>query len=149
MLRTLDLMAKLVRGFRKNPVIREIATSLVQHLPAKAFYSEVEELFEFVQSSIRYVQDINSVETLHTPLAVLTVRHGDCDDMSTLLSALAQSIGFQTRFVAIGFEPDCFEHVYTEIMLPDTGEWIAADPTEPYELGWAAPGIVCRIELTV
>lgn len=142
-------MAQLVRQFRVNPYLRNLAALIVQPLDAKDWMGEISALFDYVRNNVRYFQDINGVETLQTPLATLHMGHGDCDDMCILLSALLETAGFQTQFVAIGFEAGAFDHVYIEVMEPDTLEMIPLDPTEPNEVGWSAPAYVCRIDFPV
>lgn len=110
---------------------------------------EIGTLFNFVRSNIRYIQDINNVETIRDPLATLQLGRGDCDDMVTLLSTLLETIGYTTKFVAIGFQAGYFDHVYLEVIEPDSGSWLALDPTEPNAMGWAADGYVCRIDYPV
>lgn len=129
--------------------MRQLAATLVQNLPAKAFTDEINTLFEFVRRNIRYLQDVHNVETVQWPAATLKLGHGDCDDMAVLLSTLLQAIGFKTRFVAIGFDPPFYDHVYVEVLHPDSQDWIAADPTELESLGWSATGYACRIDFPV
>ncbi len=143
---TLVYMGKITAEYKKNPSIRRLATLLVQHLPGKNWIGEIGVCFNFVRNTIRYVQDINDVELLQTPIATLKLKHGDCDDMCMLLASLLEAIGYQTCFIAIGFEPQQFEHVYCQILNPGNQQWIAADPTEPNSLGWSAEGYCCRME---
>jgi len=91
-------------------------------------------LYRFVRDSIRYVQDVNEIETVQEPQKTLEFGAGDCDDKATLLAALLESIGHPTRFVAIGFEPGIFSHVYVESRIGDS--WVAMETTEPVEMGW-------------
>lgn len=139
-------MGGIVAKYKKNPIVRRLATAIVQYLPGKDWVGEIGSCFNYVRNNIRYVQDINEIELLQTPLATLKLSHGDCDDMCMLLSSLLESIGFQTKFVAIGFEPQVFDHVYLEVLIPSSDNWIACDPTEPNELGWSADGYCCRME---
>jgi transglutaminase-like putative cysteine protease len=71
------------------------------------------------------------------------MRAGDCDDKSVLLAALLESIGHPTRFVAIGFQPDDFEHVFVETKIAD--RWISLETTEPVEIGWMPQHIRARL----
>ena len=93
---------------------------------------------------MRYVRDIRDVETVQIPIKTLEYRAGDCDDMVTLLAALLESIGYETRFVAMGTRPGHFQHVFLEAQLP-SGEWMALDPTEPVRAGWRPPVIESRM----
>jgi transglutaminase-like putative cysteine protease len=119
----------------------------VQKLQPKDWLGEIGTIFEFVRKNIRYIQDVNDVETLQWPTATLLLQHGDCDDMVMLTCAMLESIGYVTKSVAIGFSRGNFDHVYLEVYVPDRQMWLALDPTEPNPLGWAATGYCCRVEL--
>ena len=90
---TLRLMSRLAKDARTDPIIRAKAADLVATVPGQAFRHEAEVLFEFVRDRIRYLGDVNGVETIQAPDVTLAVRQGDCDDKSTLLAALLESIG--------------------------------------------------------
>jgi transglutaminase-like putative cysteine protease len=140
---TLDFMVRLAREYRRRPAIRELALQLVASVPEKNYRMEADELFRFVRDSIRYVQDINGVETLQTPERTLIVRQGDCDDKSVLLAALLESLGHPARFAAIGFEPDQFSHVFVETKIG--ADWIGMDATEAHPMGWQPEGVLTRM----
>lgn len=63
-----------------------------------------------------------------------------CDDLSTLLAALAVSIGIPTQFRAIAANPQkkhMYSHVYVIMDPLGTEHWIAADPTvKSAPFGW-------------
>ena len=133
----------MVREFKKDTRIRTLAGNLTVNLPSRAWFREIRALFDFVQSHIRYTQDITSVETLQTPVATLQFGYGDCDDMCTLLCALLESIGHHTRFVACSFEnANDFEHVFVQTYLLEMRKWVSLDPTENEPMGWKPPGII-------
>lgn len=142
---TLAHMARIVRDWRHRPEVTETARSIIAGIAEKDHAAEMVALFEYVRDRIRYTMDSNAVERLQTPDYTLRVRQGDCDDKSILLAALLESIGIPTRFVAVGFAPDLFEHVYVEA-APGFSEWIALDATERVLAGWAPPGPVTRID---
>ena len=91
---------------------------------------------------MRYIKDINGVETLADPLQVVRQGQGDCDDKATLIATLLESIGHPTRFVAVGFNAGELSHVYVETKLGS--RWIALEPTEPVQMGWCVPNVVTR-----
>ena len=124
---------------KKTPAIREAAFFLTRNLKQKDYESEAYELGAFVRDGIRYTKDVTNVETLQTPIKTLEYKAGDCDDKVTLLSALLESIGHPTRFVAMGFSPDRFSHVYLETKIKN--EWIPIETTEPVEMGWEPNGV--------
>lgn len=138
---TLRLMRQAVDRGRTRPAILQAASSIIWLTPSRDHVAECAALFNYVQSMIRYQQDVYGVETLASPEVTLARRVGDCDDMSTLLCALFESVGYPTRFVAAGYQsPGDFEHVYCQVCID--GQWIDCDPTEPEPMGYAPPGAV-------
>ena len=133
---TLNIMARLVRETRIDPAIRQTAANLVSDLPGQSYRAEAERLFLFVRDAVRYLQDTNNIEVLQNPKITLSEQYGDCDDKSTLLAALLESVGHPCRFIAVGYTyPGQFEHVYVETRIGNT--WIAADTTMNVDLGFA------------
>lgn len=131
---TLRIMGRFVRDGKKSSEVRETALRLVRACPPKNYSCEVAKIHAFVRDEIRYVQDISDVETVATAVKTLESRSGDCDDKSVLLCALLESIGHKTRFIAIGFEPGIFSHVYAETLIGRN--WIPLETTEDVNVGW-------------
>jgi len=144
---TLRLMAALARRYRSDLKIRETAADLVQHLPQKAWGAQIRALHAFVRDGIRYLKDPNGVELVQTPLVTLEVRHGDCDDKSVLLATLLESIDHPARYVAVGFEPGRFSHVYVETKLG--ARWHALETTADMPAGFAPLRAVTRMIETI
>lgn len=125
---TLRLMRSLVHRYKKAGEVRETALTLVAPVRQKDWVGEVNAIFEWVRDHIRYVRDIHGIETLQTPPVTMDVGTGDCDDKSTLLASLLESIGHPTRFVAAGYrEPRNYSHVYVETRLGT--RWVPLDAT--------------------
>lgn len=121
-------MRRFVQQYKKASAVRDTALGLTAGLRQKDWVGEVDALFTWVRDHIRYVRDINGVETLQTPVATMDVGCGDCDDKSTLLAALLESIGHPTRFVAAGYQsPGRYSHVYVETRLG--ARWVPLDAT--------------------
>lgn len=145
---TLNLMRELVRHYKKDLNIRNLAAQIVSPLQQKNFVGEVKRLHGFVRDNVRYVRDIHGVETIQTPPKTLEFGYGDCDDKATLLAALLESIGHPTRFVAIGMQPGKLSHVYVETLIgpnrsPDS--WIGLETTEPVPAGWKPRNVAARM----
>ena len=133
-------MRRLAKDGSTNIAVRQRAVQLTRFLPQKDFSAEIAALFDFVQNRIRYVRDVQGVETLHTAERVLINGAGDCDDKSVLLAALLLSIGYPARFVAVGFKnPNACEHVFVQTRAPG-GPWFSLDATMPNRMGWAPLG---------
>jgi transglutaminase-like putative cysteine protease len=138
---TIALMRSLVNQYKTNTDIRSAATTVIFLTPEKNELSEVRALFYYVRDGVRYTKDIHGVETIATPDKTLACKLGDCDDQSTLLATMLESVGYPTRFVIAGYnEPDVMEHVYLQVCA--CGEWFDLDPTERGDVGYAPPGAV-------
>jgi transglutaminase-like putative cysteine protease len=135
---TLATMRALVNEYKTNVKLRQIATQIIFLTPEKDEFSEADALFAFVRDTIRYVKDVHGVETLATPIITLATKIGDCDDQTTLLATLLESVGYPTRFVIAAYHvSDEFEHVYLQACV--AGEWLDMDATEQQALGWSPP----------
>lgn len=141
---TLRYMQGLVKRYKRSPTIRETALSILTDVAPKNWRGEIEALFRFVRDHIRYTRDIVGLETLQTPPVTLELGAGDCDDKSTLLAALLESVGHPTRFVAVGYRaPGSYSHVYVETRMG--AGWIALDATMPHDMGWAPRTPIARM----
>jgi len=133
-LETLKIMRKLVKDGKTSLTVRNLAASLVNGARQKDYAKEARIIQRYVRDSIRYVRDINGVETLHTAEKILEFGYGDCDDKSVLVAAMLESIGHPTRFVAMGINGSDYCHVYVETKIGNA--WVGVETTEPVELGW-------------
>lgn len=146
---TLKIMVMVARKATTLPV-RVTAQRLVQSCPEKDWWCEANTLQTFVRDSIRYVRDIRDTETIQFPEQTLSLQSGDCDDKALLLAALAESIGFSSRFCAIGVNGEGYSHVLTQLLIPGHG-WTSAE-TIPIDdqggkavLGWFPPDATCMM----
>jgi len=136
---TLKLMSKLTKAYKASPIIRELALSLTKTLKQKNYWGEVAALHHYVKEEIRYIKDIREVETIQSPVQTLRLRQGDCDDKSTLVASLLESIGHRTRFVAVGFSPKSLSHVFVQTRIGN--KWVSVECTENWPLGARPRGI--------
>ncbi len=132
-------MSRLVKTYKKNTAIRETALDLVKTLPAKNWAAEANALYEFVRDKIRYVRDVNEVETVATPVKTLEYEQGDCDDKVVLLASLLESIGHPSAFVALGYAPQTFTHVYLQSKI--NKKWVGMETTENWPMGMRPKGM--------
>jgi transglutaminase-like putative cysteine protease len=144
---TLQQMVKMVRESAASLPIRVLAVKLTDGCAQKETRCEAQSLQEFVRDEIRYVRDPRFLEALQYPEITLQIKAGDCDDKSMMLAALWQAVGGKSRFVAVGFRPGHFAHVYPELLID--GEWIAAETTEPWPLGREPPNVRAKMVLEV
>lgn len=114
-------MASLVRQYKTDSGIFTLARQLTNGLPnqnsAGAAQLYITTLQHWVRDRIRYVQDVEGVETLQTPIATLQIGTGDCDDKSVLLDTLLASVGYPVMFFAIGINGNPYSHVLAGVRL--------------------------------
>jgi transglutaminase-like putative cysteine protease len=154
---TLRIMVAVVRGFLKPTtpeathallLVRVTAQTTVQNCADKDYWCEASKLQIFVRDKIRYVRDMREAETIQHPDKTLLLQSGDCDDKAILFCALAECIGFDTRFCAIGVQGEDFSHVSAQALVPGKG-WVNAE-TIPIDsqgskvpFGWFPPDATC------
>ena len=136
-------MRVLTKHGKTSMPVRELALSLISDLNQKDYIAEAKRIHAFVRDKIRYVRDVDGVETLHTPDKVIEYGQGDCDDKSILAASLLGAIGHKTRFVAMGFKDKPFSHVYLETKIGN--KWVGFETTEPVNFGWYPPGVTSRM----
>jgi len=130
-------MRELARQGSQDLRVRAEALRCVENIAPKDTQGEVESIYDFVRTRIRYVHDIKDVETLHYAATLLDVGQGDCDDMAILLAAMLMSIGHKCQFVAVSFAPEKWSHVWTRAFVK--GQWLDLEPTEPLPFGERIP----------
>jgi len=134
-------MHRLVDKGKKHPTVIFLAEQLARKKDSKDYVGQATELFKWTKKNIHYVRDPRGVELLRSPFWTLQNRAGDCDDQAILFSALAEAIGFSTRFKTIKANfsnPSEFSHVYSQVEIPGKG-WVSADTIVPHaNLGWEA-----------
>ncbi len=131
---SVDAFLAAMRGWKADPAeltaVRDHALDLVAGAPAQNEVGEVRRVFEFVRDGVRYVRDVNGVDTLQTPTATLARMQGDCDDKTLLLAALLESVGYASRFAVSATNPlGPYNHVYLETWIPRLGRWVALEPS--------------------
>lgn len=146
---TLKLMVSIARKTRTSLPVRTLAQQLVQGCPEQDDLCEATALHGFVRDRIRYVRDIRDVETVQFPEQTLQLGSGDCDDKSLLLAALAESIGFSTRFCAVRIGAETVPtHVAPQLLIRGQG-WVNAEVipidggSQGAPLGWFPPDATC------
>lgn len=106
--------------------IREIAQSLTDE--SLTGWDQVEKNLRWVRDNIDYKFD----KQIHSCLRALQVKHGDCEELSSLFIAICRAQDIPARAVWI---PD---HTYPEFYLSDkhgNGHWFPCQAAGNYEFG--------------
>jgi Transglutaminase-like superfamily len=139
---TLRIMRQFARDAIRDPsqLVRLTTLSVIEGVEPRAYGHEVRAVQRWVRDVIHYVQDPVDVELVQTCEKTLELRRGDCDDKSTLLAAMLESIGHPCKFVAVGINGGDFSHVMVQTKVGDA--WVWLETILPgVEAGWCPPGI--------
>jgi hypothetical protein len=137
---TVGVMRRAALDSQSHLAVRELAERVCSAIDSKDYTSEYLALYNFVLQRCRYMRDPRTVELVKAPyLVAQEILQGgrpslDCDDMSSLIGALALSVGGNVRFVTVAFR-DAFyagqrqySHVFVQALEPRSGLWIVLDP---------------------
>lgn len=118
---TVEIMCRVAREKSCHPLVRELALRILDAANVKSqnYVDEAKAIGNYVKNKVRYVRDINGIETLHDPLTLIDqlkrgTAQGDCDDMSLLIATLLLSIGHQPFFRIVKYKKGLngFQHIY-------------------------------------
>ena len=123
---TLAKMGKLATEGSHSYPIRNLATRITHGVPHRRPELEIAVLYRWVRDNIRYRKDPFGLEWVQSPERTVKERAGDCDDLTTLIAALAGSLGHAFKFRTVGATPEWQQHVAAEIW--DGTHWVSLDP---------------------
>lgn len=134
---TIATMRDNVRGERgeRSQLLRSVTEDVVRGLQPKDYLSEILALRHFVATRCRYLNDPLTTEWVKDPqrLAEEILASGsaaaDCDEIASLIVAMARQCGREGEFITVGFgRPGSYVHVFARIKEPKSGKWIVCDP---------------------
>lgn len=120
-LQTIDAMIKSARLRAGDPLVRKLATNILQEYQVQSHYFADEALAigDYVKKNVRYVRDPSNIEYLQDPLKLINdlqagSAQGDCDDMALLTATLLLSVGHDPFFRAVRYDSKSgnFNHIY-------------------------------------
>ncbi len=143
---TIGIMKTLVNGPEgvRSPDVREAALEAARG--SERGMNEIDSVFGWVKANIEFRGEYG--ETLQTPKMTLYYGAGDCDDQSTLIAALLNSLGYQTRFqtMALRDSIDDLSHVYVEVYDRQSRQWMPVDTTVARSYpGWEPDDVARRV----
>ena len=153
-LQTLGKMRALVRASIRDAAVVQAARAIVRFIFPRRYAEQIGALRSYLSEHFQFVKDPSGMELLSTPRHMLdTIARayfvqGDCDDAAILAAALAVSVGFRVRFVAVGFgdATSPLVHVFAEVNLPGSDRWYDMDTTRPADTGMRFSRVV-RVEV--
>lgn len=137
---TIQIMTKLAREGSKNPLVRRLATNILDYnkIPSHYYLEEARAIGRFVQQHVRYVKDIAGVETLHSPDMLIRMMSdagytaADCDDMALLIASMLLSIGIVPKFRAVRYRNTSgpYNHIYVVVYENNIADTMSPGPTK-------------------
>ena len=110
-------------------------------------------IYECVQKNIKYIAFEDGLHGYipRMPADVYRKRYGDCKDKATLLSAMLNYAGIESRTALIGTNqipynfssfpiPECANHMVTAVK--QKGKWVIADATDEYASYLSVPEVL-------
>ena len=107
----------MVNRYRANQLIREKAHKITENVPDRARALQAVAIAKWVQENIRYVNE--GIETFQSPVRTLTYRVGDCDDFTTLVGSLLESIAIPAELVGLEWKGQ-FRHIFPRAIVKDS-----------------------------
>ena len=153
---TANKMIAIIRESAANPYIRKWAEKIIENVPDRNEYQEIDAIYRFIQKYTRYAKDPLEFEYIQTPVYILQqleigdIPSLDCDDHVVLSLSLLRSIGYETSVKVVGYNPSNkqFTHVYGIVYINDYPiVFDAIHKNKP--LGWEPPNPVWVIERDV
>jgi transglutaminase-like putative cysteine protease len=112
-------LRNMVREYSGRLPIRELAVGILREegIPPKRKIAQAVALGSWAQRSLYYVNE--GIETFSTPIRTIRSGFGDCDDFTTTIGALCESIGIPVELVLMGVnvEPGRYTHIFPRAVV--------------------------------
>jgi hypothetical protein len=147
---TIAAMRRLIEEGKKDPVVYELARTILRRARVKAFdfAGEARAIYNSVLRNMRFTRDVRGKETLHSARELVRLRMGDCDDFTILMCSLMESVGLATQIKTVANddrEPETFTHVFPEVRI--NGKWVAVDAARRNPAFGKAPRVSYRTRI--
>jgi len=90
-----------------NTLVKKNAVEIIQECKQNDKACMTNNIFNTITSNIKYVEDVRDVEHVQSIADTLTVKAGDCEDFTILLSSYLETIGIKTILLLTN------NHIYT------------------------------------
>jgi Transglutaminase-like superfamily len=114
----------------KDPRIK----AKVRELKGATSTKTIKNIYDWVVENYKYKSDPQTEEHVTAPVHLLNncdrffgCKHVDCDDYSTLLTAMLIAAGFHVAFRVLSWRAKSFTHVYILVHLPEYDGWTPVD----------------------
>jgi hypothetical protein len=122
-------LRKMIEVYRATTFARLLALNIIKeaNVPDRNKAAQAVAIAEWVRKNIRYVNELP--ETFQTPPRTVKVAAGDCDDHTTLIGSLCESIGIPIEVVGLKVD-GVWQHVFPRAVLQAPGGKIVRMPLD-------------------
>lgn len=141
----IDMIFEEIDSGKRDPVIRQLLSEILKDVTEKDYEGELQAIFDWVRKNIRYTRDPHNLELFQKPSRIIELGLADCDDLSIIIGAMVQSIGYPLRLRVIGVQSADPEHIYPLVGVPpsennlESIQWVAMDASVNQPIGWQLP----------
>lgn len=123
----LRFLRKMVTQFRQAPQIRDLAVGIIRNGGAEPRDKKGQalSLAEWVKTNIFYIHELP--ERFQLPTETLRLKAGDCDDHTTLLGSMMESVGIPAVLVCMEVN-GAWSHIFPAAALKN-GRFMHLDTT--------------------
>lgn len=118
----------MVEQFRQAPQVRDLAITIIKSAGAEPRDKKAQALAlaVWVRDNIYYVHELP--ERFQLPTETLRLGAGDCDDATTLLASMLESIGIPSMLVCMSLD-GTWAHIFPAAWIQATRKWLHLDTT--------------------
>lgn len=123
----LRFLRKMVTQYRMMPSIRDLAVGIIRNsgAPPRDKKQQALALAEWVKKNIYYIHELP--ERFQLPTETLRLKAGDCDDHTTLLASMMESVGIPSSLVCMEVNGS-WAHIFPAAIMKD-GSHVHLDTT--------------------
>ena len=132
----INRIIQLVNNGAMNPHVRRIAMEIAEKYSSPRGMANA--IFAWIKNNIRYVFDPKDTDQYSPVEMTLSLRKGDCEDMTILGVSIAKNLGLPARLKVLTYDEKKWSHIYPLFKID--GKWIPYDftlPSPDMELGCA------------
>ena len=126
--RILLIVDCIIKG-AENVTVRDFTVNILKDKGFSLYpfsFSQIQVIYDFVSNDIKYVKDINRVETIYAADKCLKYRYGDCDDKVVLGGAMLRTLGYEIALVLLDTLSQVdYQHIY--LWVEYDNKWVAFD----------------------
>lgn len=122
----LDKMKTVTRTDSMNPRITSLTKKIVEGKESKI--EKINAIYNWVNKNIKYRKEKKKLDIFIRPIMTLRRGYGDCEDITSLIGAMALSIGLPVEFRVIR-QDSKWQHIYPVVA------GVPVETTVPVSLG--------------